>query len=99
VVSSCIHADSETVDEKRDDGWQNRRIGRNTQDDSKRTSEDVLLNSELVVKFELSIFAVACEHQQETAEKLYFRIFSGELMTVFRKTSVGLGTLNIRTWT
>jgi hypothetical protein len=33
-----------------------RRIGRNAQDDSKRTFEDVLLNSELVAKIELSIF-------------------------------------------
>ena len=47
----------------------------------------------------LSTFAVACRHQQETSEKLYFRGFSGELRTVFRKTSVGLWTLNIRTWT
>ena len=80
---SCIRADSETVDKKRDDGWRNRRIGRNPQDDSTRTFEHVLLNSELVAKIELSIFAVACRHQQETAEKFYFRRFSGELMTVF----------------
>jgi hypothetical protein len=43
-------------------------------------------------KNELSIFAAACGHQQETAEKLYFRRFSSELRTVFRKTSVGLWT-------
>ncbi len=47
----------------------NRRIGRNTQDDSKQ----------LVAKVELSTFAVACRHQQETSEKLYFRGFSREL--------------------
>jgi hypothetical protein len=51
--------------------------------------EDVLLNSELVAKVELLTFAVTCRHQQETSEKLYFRGFSGELRTVFRKTSVG----------
>jgi hypothetical protein len=45
--------------------------------------------SELVAKVELSTFAVACRHQQEMSEKLYFRGFSGELRTVFRKTSVG----------
>jgi hypothetical protein len=43
-----------------------------------------------IAKVELSTFAVACRHQQETSEKLYFRGFSGELNTVFRKTSVGL---------
>jgi hypothetical protein len=48
------------------------------------------LNSELVAKVELSTFAVACRHQKETSEKLNFRWFSGELRTVFRKTSVGL---------
>ncbi len=59
----------ERVDEKRDDGWRNQRIGRNAQDDSKRTFEDVLLNSELVAKVELSTFAVACRNQQKTSEK------------------------------
>jgi hypothetical protein len=78
------------IDEKREDGSRNQRIGRNAQDDSKRAFEDVLLNSELVAKIELSIFAVACGHQQETAEKLYFRRFCGKLRTVFQKTSVGL---------
>ena len=58
----------------------NRRIGSNTKDDSKQ----------LVAKVELSTFAVACRHQQETAEKLYFRRVSGELRTVFQKPSVGL---------
>ena len=58
---------------------------------AKRTFEDVLLNSELVAKLELSTL--------ETSEKLYFRGFSSELMTVFRKTSAGLWTLNIQTLT
>jgi hypothetical protein len=66
--------------------------------DSNRTFEDVLLNSELVAKVELSTFAVASRHQ-ETSEKLYFRGFSGKLRTVFWKTSVGLWTLNIQSWT
>jgi hypothetical protein len=82
----CVSA----IDEKREDGSRNRQIGRNTQVDSKQTFEDVLLNNELIAKVELSTFAVACRHQQETSEKLYFRGFSGELWTVFRKTFVGL---------
>jgi hypothetical protein len=55
---------------------------RNAQVDSKRTFEDVLLNSELVAKVELLTFAVACRHQQETSEILYFRGFSRELRTL-----------------
>jgi hypothetical protein len=47
------------------------------------------LNSELVAKVELSTFAVACRHQQETSEKLNFRGFSGELRTVFKKLLLG----------
>jgi hypothetical protein len=62
----------------------------NSQVDSKRTFKDVLLTSEFVAKVELSTFAFGCRHQQETTQKLYFRGFSGELRTVFRKTSVGL---------
>jgi hypothetical protein len=69
--------------DSREDGLQNRRIGRNTQVDSKQTFKDGLLNSEFVAKVELSTFVVA-------SEKVHFRGFSSELRTVFRKTSVGL---------
>jgi hypothetical protein len=67
----------------------NKKMTRET-DKSIQKERSKMSDVPLVVKVKLSTFAVACRHQQETSEKLYFRGFSRELRTVFRKTSVGL---------
>jgi hypothetical protein len=72
------------IDEKREDGSRNRRIGRNTQDDSNRAFEDVLLNSELVAKIELSIFAVTCRHQRKLQKNFILEGFPASSEQFFK---------------
>ena len=56
-----------------------------TQDDSNRAFEDVLLNSELVAKIELSIFAVKCRHQRKLQKKIILEGFPASSGQFFKK--------------
>ena len=85
-----------TIDEKQEDGSRNRRIGRNAQDDSKRASEDVLLNSELVAKIELSIFQSHADINRKLQKNFIFKGFLASSGQFFKKL---LLDFELRTWT